>query len=181
MPETRVSIQERRSIRRFQDKPVTDEVLAQVMEAVRWSPSWANTQCWEIVAVRDPNIKEKLRDAVADKSPRNPSLLALVNAPVLIAVCGQRRKSGFYKDTEVTKFGDWMLFDLGLATQNLCLAAYDLGLGTVIVGLLNHDQAAKVLNLPENQEVVVLVPMGYPEHHPAPPARKAVAEFVRQM
>ena len=53
-------IKERRSIRKYQDKAVTEEKLNQILESVRWAPSWANTQCWELIVVKDSAIKEKL-------------------------------------------------------------------------------------------------------------------------
>ena len=53
-------IKTRRSIRQYKDTPVTDEQLTAVLEAVQWAPSWANTQCWEMVVVKDPAVKEKL-------------------------------------------------------------------------------------------------------------------------
>lgn len=169
------TIRKRRSIRRYQEKDISEEVLAEVLEAVRWAPSWANTQPWEIVVVRDQGIKEQIQQSV---SPRNPSSLAIVNAPVLLVVCGKLKRSGYYKDKYSTKFGDWFMYDLGIATQNLCLAAHDYGLGTVIVGLFDHDRVAEVMKLPPEHEVMVLVPLGYPDQQPSPPKRRERKEFV---
>ena len=168
-------IQERRSIRRYQDKDIPDDALARVLEAARWAPSWANTQPWEIVVVKEQNIKKRIQEAV---SPRNPSSLAIINAPVLLVICGRMKKSGFYNNTYPTKFGDWFMYDLGLATQNLCLAAHDSGLGTVIVGLFDHDRVGEVIKIPADHEVVVLVPLGYPDHTPSPPKRRERSEFI---
>ena len=137
-------LQQRRSVRRFDERPVAPEALTAVLEALRWSPSWANTQCWEIVVVTDAAIRNRLQ-----------------------------------QDQVTTKFGDWFLFDLGIATQSLCLAAHDLGLGTVVVGLFDHDKAAEILKLPaETHELVVLIPMGYPAKQPPAPKRREVSEFV---
>jgi len=169
------TIKNRRSIRRYQNKDIPDEILHKLIEAARWAPSWANTQCWNLVVVRDPKIKEKIQETV---SPRNPSSKAIVNAPVLLVVCGRLKKSGFYKDQYPTKFGDWFMYDLGLATQNLCLAAHDVGLGTVIVGLFDHDRVGEIIKLPEEHEVLVLIPVGYPDHAPSPPKRRELADFV---
>ena len=170
------TILNRRSIRRYQEKDIPDEVLHKVLEAARWAPSWANTQAWEFVVVKDRSIKEKIQATVNN---RNPSYLALVNAPVLLVVCGQLKKSGYYNDQYPTKFGsEWFMYDLGLATQNLCLAAHDSGLGTVIVGLFNHDRVGEVINLPANHEVLVLIPLGYPDQNPKPPKRRERDEFV---
>jgi nitroreductase len=177
MADTMKTIMQRRSIRRYRDKDIPDEVLNNLLEAVRWAPSWANTQAWEIVVVKDRNNKEKIQTAV---SSRNPSYLALVNAPVLLVVCAQLKKSGYYNEEYPTKFGDWFMYDLGLATENLCLAAHDAGLGTVIVGLFDHDRVGEIINLPADHEVVVLVPLGYPDHEPKPPRRRETGEFVHQ-
>ena len=176
MSDTMKTILNRRSIRRYQEKDIPNEVLDYLLEAARWAPSWANTQAWEFVVVRDRSIKEKIQATVNN---RNPSYLALVNAPVLLVVCGQLKKSGYYNDQYPTKFGsDWFMYDLGLATQNLCLAAHDSGLGTVIVGLFDHDRVGEVINLPANHEVLVLIPLGYPDQNPKPPKRRERDEFV---
>ena len=168
-------IQGRRSIRRYLDKQIPDEVLDRVLEAARWAPSWANTQCWEFVVVKDMEIKKRIQETV---SSRNPSSLAIVNAPVLLVICGQLKKSGYYNDQYPTKYDDWFMYDLGLATQNLCLAAHESGLGTVIVGLLDHDRVGEIVKLPADHEVLVLVPLGYPDHEPSPPKRRKLNEFV---
>jgi nitroreductase len=165
----------RRSIRRYLDKEIPEEILKEVLESVRWAPSWANVQPWEIVVIKDRSIKERIQSAV---SLRNPSTLAIVNAPVLLVICGQLQKSGFYNDQYPTKFGDWFMYDLGLATQNLCLTAHNAGLGTVIVGLFDHDKVGEIINLPANHEVVVLVPLGFPDQEPSARKRREVSEFM---
>ena len=170
-------ITSRRSIRRYRQDEIPESVLQDILEAVRWSPSWANTQCWEIVVVRDRKVKEQLQAVL---SPKNPASLALENAPVTLAVCGAAHVSGFYKGEAITKFGDWKLYDLGLATQNILLAAASYGLGTVVVGAFDHDEASKILGLPDNLEVVTLIPLGFPDHEPGPPQRKSQDDFVHQ-
>ena len=169
-------ILERRSIRRYQEKDIPDDIIINILEAALWAPSWANTQPWEIVIVKDKSIKKQIQKNVPS---RNPSSLAIVKAPVLLVVCGQLKKSGYYDDQYPTKFGsDWFMYDLGLATQNLCLAAHDSGLGTVIVGLFDHDRVGEVINLPANHEVLVLIPLGYPDQNPKPRNRRERDEFV---
>jgi nitroreductase len=168
-------IQSRRSIRRYQDKDIPEDLLNKLFEAARWAPSWANTQCWNFVVVKDRAIKKRIQENV---SSRNPSSLAIANAPVLLVVCGQLKKSGYYNDEFPTKFGDWFMYDLGLATQNLCLAAHESGLGTVIVGLFDHDKVGEIIKLPAEHEVLVLIPLGYPDHEPSPPKRREIQEFV---
>lgn len=177
MTELMDAVLERRSIRKYEDRPVPDEALGTIMAAVRFAPSWTNCQCWDIVVVRDEATKVRLQETVA---PKNPAVKAVAAAPVVLAVCGRKGVSGFYGGKASTKFGDWYMFDLGMATQNLCLAAHGLGLGTVVVGLLDHDRAAAVLNVPETHDLVVLVPLGYPAKRPGAPKRRAADEFVHR-
>lgn len=169
------AVKERRSIRNFLDREVPGDVLNQVLEAVRWSPSWANTQCWEVVVVRKIEQKQKLQETI---SKGNPATRAIVEAPLVIALCGKTQSSGYYKGQVTTKFGDWLLFDLGIATQNLCLAAHDLGLGTVIVGLFDHAKAVELLKVPDGYELVALIPMGYPARGTSAPKRREISEFT---
>ena len=168
-------IKERRSIRKYQAKDIPGEIVDKVLEAVRWTPSWINTQCWEIIMVTDQSLKKKLQATI---SKGNPAAKSIVEAPVILAVCGKLEKSGYYKDKVSTKFGDWYMFDLGLATQTICLAACDFGLGTVIVGLFDHDRAKEILNVATGYELVVLIPMGYPAKIPSAPKRREMNEFT---
>jgi nitroreductase len=170
-------VKERRSIRNYKEDPVSEETLDQILEAVRWSPSWANTQCWEVVMVRDPGTKQKLQEIMAKG---NPGTRAIVEAPVVLALCAKLKSSGYYKEMVTTKFGDWFMFDLGLAAQTLCLAAHNLGLGTVITGLFDQDQAAAILKVPQGYELVVMIPLGYPAKGTGAPKRREIGEFTHQ-
>ena len=167
----------RRSIRNYQDQTIPEEVLNQILEAVQWSPSWANTQCWEVIVVKNQGTKQKLQETL---SQGNPATRAMVEAPAVLVLCGKQGISGSYKGQVTTKLGDWFMFDLGLAAQSLCLAAWDLGLGTVVVGLFDHNRAAAVLGVPEGYELVAMLPLGYPAKQPAAPKRREVSEFTHQ-
>jgi nitroreductase len=175
MGDLMTAIKERRSIRNYLAKEVPEAVLNQVLEAVRWAPSWANTQCWEVVVVKNPEIKQKLQETL---SRRNPATRSIVEAPIVLALCGKTRSSGYYKNQVTTKFGDWLLFDLGIAMQSLCLAAHDLGLGTVVIGLFDHAKATEVLGLPEGYELVAMTPLGYPARGTSAPKRREISEFT---
>jgi nitroreductase len=166
---------QRRSVRRYKTDAIEEAKLNKVLEAARWAPSWANTQCAELVIVKDESIKKKLAETL---SPKNPATLAVERAPVVVVVCGKLGTSGFYSGKALTKFGDWYLYDLGLVTENICMAAHEEGLGTVIVGAFDQDKTKEILGVPETHEVVVLLPLGYPDHEPPAPKRKAMEEFV---
>ena len=140
------TIKERRSVRKYEAKPVPDELLHEILESVQWAPSWANTQVWEMVVVKEAATKEKLQQALA---PKNPATRAMVDAPVVLALCAKLGASGYYGGVVTTKHQDWYMFDLGIAAQNICLTAHDLGLGTVIVGLFDHNRVNEILQVPE--------------------------------
>jgi nitroreductase len=175
MADLKEIVQRRRSIRRYQDRGIPEEHLTTILEAIKWAPSWANTQCWEVIVIKDQAIKQKLQETL---SHRNPASTAIKEAPVVIALCGKLASAGYKKGEAATKFGDWFMFDIGIAAQTLCLAAHDLNLGTVIVGSLDHAKAKEVLKVPEGYEVVSLIPMGYPAEESKAPPRKEIAEFV---
>jgi nitroreductase len=169
------AIRERRSIRKYKSDPVSEEVLQKVIEAVKWSPSWANTQCWELVVVKDANIKSELAKTLPGT---NPALSSMTEAPIVIVLCGKKGISGFKKGEASTVKGDWLMFDTGIAMQSLCLAAYGLGLGTVIVGAFDHKKAEVALGVAPDVEVVAMTPLGYPAAEGVTPKRKDISEFV---
>ena len=168
-------IKGRRSVRSYEEKEIPEEALNQILEAVQWSPSWANTQCWEIIAVKDAGVKEQIKEILPKT---NPATKHFAGAPVVLAVCGKLEKSGYYTGKVTTKFGDWFMFDLGIATQSLCLMAQELGIGTVIMGLFDHGKVSEILGVPEGYELVSLIPMGYPTKETKAPKRKAISEFT---
>lgn len=169
------AIKGRRSIRRYKPDPVPEEALKTILEAVRWSPSWANTQCWELVVVKDPKMKSELANTLTQT---NPARSSMTDAPVVIVLCGKKGVSGFKKGEATTIKGDWLMFDTGIAMQTLCLTAHSLGLGTVIIGLFDHKKAEEILEVPADREVVAMTPLGYPAAESATPKRKEILDFV---
>jgi nitroreductase len=174
--ELQEAILRRRSVRRFTEEPVTDEELKQIFEAVRWSPSWANTQVWEFIVVRDKALIEQVTGTYSEKNPATKCSLA---ASALIVACAKTGASGCYNGKESTPLSNWYMFDLGLATQTLCLKAHEMGLGTVVVGLMNQSACKKIVAVPDGYEVVAVIPIGRPAVAPKEgPPRKEVDKFV---
>jgi len=169
------AIKTRRSIRRIKPDPITDDQLQKILEAIQWTPSWANTQCWKVVVVRDQALKERLAQTLPDG---NPALKAVRQAPVLLVMCGERGLAGFKRGESTTDKGDWFMFDVGAATLNACLSAHAQGLGSVIVGLFDAPKAGEILGVPDGVSVVAFLPVGYPERIPSAPKRKELTEFV---
>jgi nitroreductase len=173
------AIRSRRSVRKYDVRPVEEEKLKAVLEAVRMAPSWANMQCWRMVIVKEAGMKQKISDLSFVESffaPKgykaNPSKKALAEAPVVIALCADPANSGTLWEQE------YYLVDCGIASQNLMLAARAQGLGTVFVGVYEEDKIKSLLNVPASVRVVGLFPLGYPtEEGKAGPPRKALDEI----
>lgn len=175
------AIRDRRSIRKYKTDPVDDKTLETVLEAARLAPSWANTQCWRFIVVRDSDTKARLATAL---STDNPATDAITNAPVVIVACAELGKSGFSYDkatnkaTALTDKGDWYMFDVALAMENMVLAAQALGLATVHVASLDAKKAAAILDVPQGFCVVEMTPLGYPDQVRNPRPRKALSEII---
>ncbi len=174
----RDTIKSRRVTRKYGDRPVPIEYVNDILEAARWAPSWANTQCWKFVVVRDSGVKASLADAMVNKGSASESLKI---APVVIIACAETGKSGFYPSIPgpATDKGDtWYMYDVALAMENLVLAAHSLGLGTVHLGLFDARKVAAAIQLPPNHCVVAMTPLGYPDGDARATPRKELAEIV---
>ncbi|MFC1591829.1 nitroreductase family protein [Thermodesulfobacteriota bacterium] len=169
------AMRDRRSIRRYKPDMPAEEDVRYCLEAARLAPSWANTQCWEFILVTDPAVKQQLSETLPEQ---NPARKAIVQAPIVIAACAQKEKSGFFKGAAATDKGDWMLFDTALALQNLTLAAHARGLGTVHTGFFDSGKAAQILQVPEQAALIELLPLGIPEAEGRPTPRKELDSFV---
>lgn len=170
------AVMKRRSVRKFKKTPVPEDVLAKMFEAARFAPSWANTQCWRFVVVKEQSVRDRIAEAFP---PRNPGFSTLMNAPLLVVAFAEKFKSGFYKGEASTNKGEyWYMFDVALALQNMVLTAWESGIGSVYLGLFDAQKVAAALNIPVDYEVVAVVPFGYPDEEPKCPPRKDLNEIV---
>lgn len=170
------AIKGRRSVRRYRPDPVSDQDLETVLEAARWAPSWANTQCWRFIVVRDPQVKASLAEVMP--SQRNTDIIK--SAPMMIVACAVLGKAGYRRGEPLTDKGDWFMFDTALAMQNLVLAAYSLGLGTVHIGRFDAQKVSSILGVPDDMAVVEMTPLGYPDETPKGPPRLELKDMVYQ-
>lgn len=169
------AIKLRRSIRHYKPDMVEEVKISTVLDAARWAPSWGNTQCCRFVVVKDQEIKAKLSETLTSW---NPSRSTVKEVPIVIVACAELGESG-YKDGNVsTNKGDWYMFDVALAMQNLSLAACALGLGTVHIGAFDAQEVARILNVPEGVAVVEMMPLGYPAREGKAPPRKELSDMV---
>jgi len=147
---TERTIRLRRSVRRYRPDPVPRELIERVLDAARWAPSAVNMQPWQFVVLTDPERRRALAKSTGVAGVVLQSHVA--EAPVLIALCGDERRSS------------WYVHDCCLASQNLMLAATALGLGTCWIGMFDESKVWQTLGLPEGMRVVGLITLGYPLH-----------------
>ena len=169
-------IKGRRSIRTFTQEPVSHELISEIVETASYAPSWKHTQIVRYIAA-EGEMKDKIA-ACTSAYARNGEIIAA--APMIIVVTIITGRSGFERDGSFsTHRGEgWQMFDAGVASEAFCLAAYEKGLGTVIMGIFDDDKVADLLELPEGREVIALIPVGYPAEAPVAPRRKPVEEMV---
>ncbi|HNU91957.1 MAG TPA: nitroreductase family protein [Spirochaetota bacterium] len=174
--ELQEALRKRRSIRKFTGEPVSDGEIRSVLEAAGMAPSWANVQPWEFIVLRDRSLMERMTATYIDGNPATKCSLA---ASALIVACAITGVSGCYDGKNLTRFNEWFMFDLGMAVQNLCLKAHELGIGSVVAGLLDHDRAKELLGLPADREVVACIPLGRPAvAGKEGPPRKPLSQFA---
>lgn len=167
----------RRSIRRFKPDAVDTQLLKGIVETASYAPSWKHTQITRYIAVEGA-LKDKIADEGTKMFPNNGNIIK--NAPVLIAVTVIKGRSGYERDGSFsTDRGDgWQMYDAGVASQTFCLAAHEAGLGTVIMGIFDRPVVSSLLQLPEDRELVALIPIGYADEEPVAPRRKPVDELI---
>ena len=148
------AIHTRRSIRKYEDKPVPEELLEAVLSAAMSAPSACNAQPWHFVVITDR--------AVLKQVPKiNPHAAMAADAPAAILVCG---------DVSLELSSGYWVVDCSAAVENLLLAAHALGLGAVWTGIYPRDDRmqgfSQLLNLPQNVIPHSLIPLGYPAEQP---------------
>jgi len=157
--ELSTAIKERRTVRRFSQKPVSDAEIRQLIDAARLSSCARNSQRLRYVAARSPEIAAAIfpHTAWAGSVKPHRTPVAGVNAPVAyIAVTAPAEEC---KDT--------MLFaDSGAAIQSIQLAAWKMGIGCCWLGAIDRPAISRILALPESVNLLYLVAIGYAAEKP---------------
>ena len=143
-------IEKRFSVRKFKDKPIEQEKLDKILKAARLAPSARNYQPWKFVVIRDETKRQQLTEICKGQK-------FVSEAPVTIAICCTNI------DYRMTCGQPAYIIDGALASQNITLEAFDLGLGTCWIGAFYQAEMAKLINLPKAWEVVGLIALGYPD------------------
>lgn len=155
----------RHSVRAYQSRPVEQDTLDRILEAVRLAPSGSNRQPWRFVVVRDADVRRRLVAACADQQ-------FIAQAPVVIAGVGLLPDRVMLCEVP----GDPV--DVAIALEHLALAAAAEGLGTCWIGAFHQDRVRDVLGIPESAKVIGVMTLGYPAVGPRPKSRKPISEIV---
>ena len=170
-------IKNRRSIRRYLDKPVDDEKIMRLLESARLAPSGDNTQPWHFIVIKSEEVRQKLV-----KVSNNQKWM--LTAPVFIVCVADIR----------TRIGDSMemlldenspqlelkqiIRDTSIAVEHIVLEANNLGLGTCWVAWFTQEEIRSVLNIPSDKYVVCLLTLGYASESPKERPRKKIEEMI---
>lgn len=154
----------RRSIRSFQDKPLSEKEIEMILEAGRWTPSASHRQPWEFIVIKNKETLEKIsKNAIYGKF--------IKEAPILVAIVGKIKTSP-----------KWYLIDTSLVSMNMMLMAWSLGIGTCWIGAMNRDKVKMILGLSENDHLLTVLPFGYIKGSiPKPKPRKPLNKIVKKL
>ncbi|MGN0633708.1 MAG: nitroreductase family protein [Oscillospiraceae bacterium] len=173
------AISARRSIRKYREGEVSEEVLRQLVEAGIKAPSWKNSQTARFYVTASAESTNAFRECLAEFNQNNTR-----NAAAYIVSTVLNGRSGFDREGNYsTHLKDgWQFFDNGLAVENICLKACELGLGTLIMGIYDEKKVRAFFNVPETEIVAAVVAVGHADISPEMPKRKSVddvAHFVK--
>ena len=146
----------RRSIRRYENKDIPEEVLQQILEAGRQAPSAANRQPIHFVIVTDRDLLKNLCDNLINRFVKY--------APVAIVGCA---------DIKSLLTGKWAIVDATIAMENMVIAAWTLGIGSCWIGACNEEKVKELLKIPDKWKFVALLTLGYPAEQPKQRKKKS--------
>jgi nitroreductase len=146
---------DRWSVRSFEQRPVSEEHMKQILEAGHVAPTACNYQPQRIYIAKSEEARQKLASVCR----------CTFGAPVILVVCYDRTRDWKNKLLPGYESGET---DAAIVCTHMMLEAWELGVGSCWVGYFNPEQVAQVLGLPENVQVCALLPMGYPAEDAKP-------------
>jgi nitroreductase len=164
------AIRKRRTVLRFESTEVAKDKIEAILEAGRWAPSWLNKQPWNFIVIKNLKTKEQLSGVVP-----TTFVQGLREAPVCIAV------------TVDTEEDPYHFVEAGaIASQNMVLAAYSLGLQTSWIGIFDvknqknsaETKVKEILETPKNHRVITLLPIGHAKYDIPKKDRKELSLLV---
>lgn len=166
-------LETRKSIRKYKDTPVAKETIKELIEAAILAPSWKNVQASKYYVVTGEKKSEFSEKCLPKFNQNNTA-----DAPVLIVTTVVDGLSGFTQQGDTHLKHGFACFDNGLQVANFCLKATELGLGTLIMGIYKEAEIRKFFNIPEDEIIVTVLGLGYPDVDPEAKPRKSVDEIT---
>ncbi len=163
------AILRRRSIRRFKERNIKKEEVAEILKAARWTPSAGNRQPWEIIVVRDRDLIEELAEISLEQD-------WMKSASLIFVVClNEELAEGSYGKRGVEVYG---MQATGALIENMLLRITEMGLGACWVGSFDEDRVEDLIKTHEEKvRPVAMIPVGYPKKTPGPPPRREINAF----
>ncbi|MCX6794562.1 MAG: nitroreductase family protein [Candidatus Falkowbacteria bacterium] len=171
-------IKKRRSIRKYQDRNISESLVRKLINAARLAPSAYNGQPSKFLVVRDAKTKQILKDSKIFKHD------FVYSAPLIIVCCAdpevypKERFEPIYSNSSEIGGDIGAVRDLAISSQNLVLMATELGLGTCYVGLVDRRKIKEIFHIPQNYVLPFVITVGYPDENPKPLLRKNLEDFV---
>ena len=141
----------RRSVRNYSTRPIPEDVMARICQAIHMAPSACNLQPWHFVLVLDQTLRQQLAKAAHDQ-------LWIAAAPVTVVACGLPGQA--YQ--HMGGHGNSVDIDVAIALDHLMLAAAAEGLGTCWIGAFPESEVKRLIGVPAAVKVVAMTPLGYP-------------------
>ena len=151
----------RKSIRKYKKESISENVLKNILEAGRRSPSATNFQPWHFVVIRDQKAKEACSLGGFNRFTGDADFIVV----------------GLYKPSEVI-MEPYSLMDVTIALQNMVTSAWLQGVGSCWIGAWNDAKLRDSLNLPADSKIVGMVTFGIPDENPTLPSKKPLNEIV---
>lgn len=153
-------VNKRISARKYKDLPVNKNSIELCLEAARLAPSACNSQPWKFIVIDDKKLKDELCEK-AFSGIYNMNSFAK-SAPVIIAVVSEKstflaRIGGQFRGTQ------YYLIDIGIACEHLVLQATELGIGSCLLGWFDEKAVKRLLSIPKQKKVDLLISLGYYE------------------
>lgn len=168
-------INERRSIRKYKSDTLSNETILQLIDAAQKAPSWKNTQVSKFYVANSEKNKESVFNYLPKFNQNNTlNASAYIVSTIVNGICGFNEDGSYSSHLK----DGFQFFDNGLAVENLCLKAHDMGLGTLIMGLYDEEQIRKLFNIPSNETIVCVISVGTPDINPVMPKRKPISEVI---
>ena len=162
--ETLQSIINRRSVRKYSEQKIERSTIKEIFETARFAPSWKNCQSFRCHILDDMQKKETFAMECTYEGEHNKNIICGCSS--LIVLTYKKGLSGAHSDEEFLKNEniDWEIFDAGIAAQTICLTAFELGIGSVILGIFKKEKVKEFCNIPDDEDVAALIPLGYPKY-----------------